>query len=115
MIPGFNRSNPVVPGKPEWPEWPQPGQRLTGALFEARPSPRRLVVLADADLLALPADAALTQKALLTGLLTHPYIELLRFSDKGPSAMHTATRVRTVGRPAISGRRLGRTAGPRRR
>ena len=84
LIPRLNRSNPVVPRKPEWPEWPQPGQRLTGALFEARPSLRRLVVLADAELLASPRDVTLDQRVLLTGLLTHPYIELLRYSDEGP-------------------------------
>jgi hypothetical protein len=86
LIPRLNRANPIAPGKPEWPEWPQPGQRVTGTLFEARPSLRRLVVLADAELLASPNDATLNQRALLTGLLTHPYIELLRFSDEGPPA-----------------------------
>jgi hypothetical protein len=70
--------------KSEWPKWPQPGQRLTGALFEARPSLRRLVVLADSELLALPNDASLNQTVLLTGLLTHPYVELLRYRDEGP-------------------------------
>ena len=84
MIPRLNRSNPVVPGRPEWTEWPQPGQRLTGALFETRPSLRRLIVLADDELLASPNDATLDQKVLLTGLLTHPYVELLRFSNDGP-------------------------------
>jgi hypothetical protein len=84
VIPPLNRSNPVVPGRPEWPEWPQPGQRLTGALFEARPSLRKLVVLADAEPLASPNEATVNQKVLLTGLLTHPYIELLRYSDEGP-------------------------------
>jgi hypothetical protein len=73
-----------MPGKPEWPQWPQPGQRLSGALFEARPPLRGLVVLADDSLLASPADTAVTQEVLLAGLLTHPYIELLRFSDDGP-------------------------------
>jgi hypothetical protein len=84
LIPRLNRSNLVVPRKPEWPEWPQPGQQPTGALFEARPSLRRLVVLADAEVLASPVDSTLNQKVLLTGLLTHPYIEVLRFSDEGP-------------------------------
>jgi hypothetical protein len=86
LIPRLNRTNPIVRGKPEWPEWPQPGQQLTGALFEARPSLRRLVVFADAELLASPNDATLNQTVLLTGLLTHPYVELLRFSDQGPPA-----------------------------
>ncbi len=84
LIPRLNRSNFVVSGKPEWPEWPQPGQRRTVALFEARPSLRRLVVLADAELLTPPSDAAMNRNALLTGLLAHPYIELLRYRDEGP-------------------------------
>lgn len=53
-------------------------------MFEERPPLRRLIVLADAELLASPDDATVDQKVLLTGLLTHPYVELLRFSDEGP-------------------------------
>lgn len=34
--------------------------------------------------LAASNDTAVNQTGLLTGLLTHPYIELLRFSDEGP-------------------------------
>jgi hypothetical protein len=83
LILRLNRSS-AAGRKLEWPEWPPRGQRLDGTLFEARPTLRRLVVLADAELLASPSDARLNQKALLTGLLTHPYIELLRFSDEGP-------------------------------
>lgn len=86
MIPRLNRANIIVPSKPEWPEWPPPGYRPTGALFEARPSLRKLVVMADAELLASLSDTTLDQKVLLTGLLTHPYIELLRFRDEGPPA-----------------------------
>ena len=53
-------------------------------MFEERPPLRRLIVLADAGLLASPDVAAVDQKVLLTGLLTHPYVELVRFSDEGP-------------------------------
>jgi hypothetical protein len=42
------------------------------------------VVLVDADLLAATDDATLSPKAVLTGLLTHPYIKLLRYRDEGP-------------------------------
>ena len=42
--------------------------------------------MADADLLADPGDAGVTRAALLTGLLTHPYIKLLRYRDEGPAA-----------------------------
>jgi hypothetical protein len=45
---------------------------------------RKLVVLIDAELLASSDDATLSQNVLLTGLLTHPYVELLRFSNEGP-------------------------------
>jgi hypothetical protein len=43
-------------------------------------------VLADADLLAGPDEAAMTRAALLTGLLTHPCVKLLRYQDEGPGA-----------------------------
>jgi hypothetical protein len=69
---------------PEWPDGPQPHTYPSGALFEMRPSLRKLVVLADADLLAPPDDLTLNPTVLLTGLLTHPYIKLLRYRDAGP-------------------------------
>jgi hypothetical protein len=43
-------------------------------------------VLADAELLAAADDNALSAKALLTGLLTHRYVKLLRYGDEGPPA-----------------------------
>ena len=43
-------------------------------------------MVADADLLAAPDDHGVTPAALLTGLLTHPYIKLLRYRDEGPAA-----------------------------
>ena len=43
-------------------------------------------MVSDADLLAAPDDAAVTQAALLTGLLTHPFINLLRYRDEEPAA-----------------------------
>jgi hypothetical protein len=55
-------------------------------LFEKRPPLRKLVVLADADLLADPDDGTLNPTVLLTGLLTHPYIKLLRYRDAGSPA-----------------------------
>ena len=42
-------------------------------------------MVADADLLAAPGDHRVTPAALLTGLLTHPYIKLLRYRDEGPA------------------------------
>jgi hypothetical protein len=84
LIRRIRRSNPVTPHRPEWPEWPLAGQQLTSALFEERPSLRKLVVLADDDLLASPSDATLSPGVVLTGLLTHPYVTLLRYRDGGP-------------------------------
>ena len=84
MIPSLTRSNPVMRRTPEWLEGPQPHTYPTGALFESRPPLRKLVVLADADLLSAPDDQTLSRKAILTGLLAHPYIKLFRYRDEGP-------------------------------
>jgi hypothetical protein len=86
VIPGLDRSDPVMRRAPEWPGEPQPYTYPSGALFEMRPPLRKLVVLADADLLAAPDDLTLNPTVVLTGLLTHPYIKLLRYRDAGPLA-----------------------------
>jgi len=86
MIPNLTRDMSLVQRTPEWPVWPPPGRWLSGALFEARPALRKLVVLADADLLAGGDDSTLSQQVLLTGLLTHPYVKVLRYRDEGPPA-----------------------------
>ena len=54
--------------------------------IEARPSLRKLVVLADAELLAAADDITLSPGVVLSGLLTHPYVKLLRYRDEGPFA-----------------------------
>lgn len=41
-------------------------------------------MLADADLLANPDDRMLSPKLILTGLLAHRYVRLLRYGDDGP-------------------------------
>jgi hypothetical protein len=86
VIPSLDRSDPVMRRTPEWPGGPQPHTYPSEALFEMRPPLRKLVVLADAELLAAPDDLALSPTVLLTGLLTHPYIKLLRYRDAGPHA-----------------------------
>lgn len=86
MIPSMDRSNPVMRRTPEWPDGPQPHTYPSGALFETRPPLRKLIVLADADLLAAPDNLAVNPRVLLRGLLTHPYIKLLRYRDDGPPA-----------------------------
>jgi hypothetical protein len=85
VIPRLARSSPVMRRAPEWPEWPPPHRQLSGALFEPRPPLRMLRVLADADLLAEPDDRTLSPKLILTGLLAHCYMRLLRYGDDGPS------------------------------
>lgn len=86
MIAGLTRSGPATRRVPGWPEEPPAQASTPRPLFEARPPLRKLVVVADADLLVGPVDAGLTRAALLTGLLTHPYIKLLRYRDEGPAA-----------------------------
>jgi hypothetical protein len=68
----------------EWPGFPSPQQQYSRALFEERPPLRKLSVVADADLLAAAADLRLAPEILLTGLLQHRYINLLRYRDDGP-------------------------------
>lgn len=84
MIAGLTRSGPPTQRVPDWPEKPRPLRPRP--LFEARPSLRKLAVVADADLLAASDDdAGLTRAGLLAGLLTLPYIKLLRYRDEGPA------------------------------
>jgi len=86
VIPRLTRSGPVMPRSPEWPTEPRLQSGHTGALFETRPPLRKLVVLADADLLAAPSDMTLSERAILTGMLKHPYVKLLKYRDAGPAS-----------------------------
>lgn len=86
MIAGLTRSGRATRRVPEWPEEPPSQTRTPRPLFEGRPPLRKLVVVSDADLLAAPGDPGVTRAALLTGLLTHPYIKLLRYRDEGLAA-----------------------------
>lgn len=86
VITGPTRSGLATRRVPEWPGEPRSQAGVPRPLFEARPSLRKLVVVADSDLQAAPDDHGVTPAALLTGLLTHPYIKLLRYRDEGPAA-----------------------------
>ncbi len=86
VITGLTRSGPATRRVPEWPEEPRSQAGTPRPLFEARPPLRKLAVVSDSDLLAAPDDHGVTPSALLTGLLTHPYIKLLRYRDEGPAA-----------------------------
>jgi len=86
MIPSLSRSAAVMRRVPEWPEESRAQARTPRALFETRPALRKLVVVSDADLLGAADDSGVTPAALLTGLLGHPFIKLLRYRDEGPAA-----------------------------
>jgi hypothetical protein len=66
---------------PEWPEEPRARAAAPRSLFEPRPALRKLVVLADASLLDVPGEGGMVRASLLAGLLTHPYVKLLRYQD----------------------------------
>src|SRR6266852_497651 len=82
MIPALTRSIPYAPRRPEWPE-PTPHWGTTGSLFEGRPALRRLIVMIDAELLSSPG-ASPSREFVLTALLGHPYVKLIRYRDEGP-------------------------------
>lgn len=81
MIPRLTRSISFTRRDPEWPEAPQQG--MTGSLFEERPALRRMVVMIDAELLA-PPGTAMSPGFVLTALLDHPYVKLVRYREEGP-------------------------------
>lgn len=62
--------------KSEWPDL----KESKGELFTARPSLRKLVVLVDNELF-VEDTAAWNKESLLSGLLTHPYIRMVRYTD----------------------------------
>jgi hypothetical protein len=83
MIPRLNLESPLLPHKPTWPAEP----KVDTPLFVGRPSYRRLVVLADAELIEdVDGDQAWSPTLILTGLLTHDYVECYRYADDGPPA-----------------------------
>ncbi len=86
MITGLTRPGLATRRAPVWPEEPRARPNGPWPLFEPRPALRKLVVLADADLLTASDGAGMTRAVLLTGLLTHPHIEVLRYRDEGPAA-----------------------------
>jgi hypothetical protein len=84
--------------------WPDFELKAPATVFSARPPLRRLRVVIDAALL----DAAETTRAvditlegLLAGLVTHPYISLLRYADEGPPPH--LPRVRDLFHEAVDG------------
>lgn len=82
MIPSLTRSISYIRRSPEWPALP-PDWGMTGSLFEERPALRRIVVMIDAELLT-PSGTAVSPEFVLTALLHHPYMKLIRYRDEGP-------------------------------
>jgi hypothetical protein len=79
-------------GLPTEATWPDYKQGHPSTPFSERPSLRQLVVVVDHAVLERAAGDATAELGLLAGLLTHPYIRLLRYADEGPAA--DATRIR---------------------
>lgn len=72
----------TVPRRHDWPTF-SPSEPSTA--FSPRPPLRRLVVVVDNELLAGVDDGSADEMRLLGGLLSHPYLQLLRYHDEGPS------------------------------
>jgi hypothetical protein len=64
--------------------WPADESKSPATAFSERAPLRKLIVVVDAELLEGVADSHDDEMALLAGLLSHPYITLLRYSDEGP-------------------------------
>jgi hypothetical protein len=80
MIPRLNLSAPLLPHRPSW---PAEATSYT-PLFLGRQPFRKLVVLADAALVAVDDATSWGPELLLAGLLSHEFIERFRYADDGP-------------------------------
>ncbi|MGN6275848.1 MAG: hypothetical protein ACTHNP_07960 [Solirubrobacterales bacterium] len=65
-------------------EWPKYSLDEPSTVFSPRPPLRKLVVVVDYDLLETLSCSRSSEDSLLSGLLSHPYIEVFRISDDGP-------------------------------
>jgi len=65
-------------------EWPKYSLDEPSTVFSPRPPLRKLVVVVDHDLLEALSGSRSLEEGLLSGLLSHPYIEVFRISDDGP-------------------------------
>ncbi|WP_159038205.1 hypothetical protein [Streptomyces sp. WM6386] len=63
--------------------WPDDASDDARELFEPRPPLRKIVVLVDHEIL-VDDSSPWSKEALLTGLLTHPYVQVVRYADDGP-------------------------------
>jgi hypothetical protein len=65
-------------------QWPGFEVGETSTVFSPRPPLRKLIVVIDHDLLEEPALRRSDEDRLLAGLISHPYVEVLRIGDDGP-------------------------------
>ena len=80
MLRRLNLDQPGTVHKPSWPEGPT---KYT-PVFVGRPPFRRLVVLADAELIDELDEKLWRPHVLLAGLLSHGLIDCIRYADEGP-------------------------------
>lgn len=78
------RFKPRPYGPPTRPTWPDYKQEQPSTPFSERPPLRQLVVVAEQALLSRATEDTTNQLGLLAGLLSHPYIKLLRYAEGGP-------------------------------
>lgn len=90
------RFKPRTHGPATRPTWPDYTPRQPSTPFSERPPLRQLVVVVDETILLSATDSA-TKRSLLAGLLSHPYIKLLRYADGGPPADSVRTRHEHIG------------------
>jgi hypothetical protein len=71
---------------PRHTDWPDSEVTSPATVFSPRPRLRKLVIVVDQQLLDAASQGGqdFTPTILLAGLLTHPHLRLLRYSDEGP-------------------------------
>jgi hypothetical protein len=80
--------------------WPAVESKSPATAFSERAPLRKLIAVVDAELLEGVADSLDDEMALLAGLLSHPYITVLRYSDDGPP--ESVTRIDHPLRPPVA-------------
>src|ERR1700689_125631 len=79
----FRPSNLRLPAEPIWPSVPG---TTPATVFTERPPLRKLIVVIDNDIAEQASDDLDDELGLLVGLMSHPFISLLRYADGGPPA-----------------------------
>ncbi len=71
---------------PSDPQWPSVTLKQPTTPFSERAPLRKLIVLIDHEVAEEASDDVNDELGLLLGLLSHPYITMLRYADEGPPA-----------------------------